>query len=580
MPTDAELLAILETRHDDCRGPFGARWWKLARDAYDGSGGFLANLGTAMRGTRGEGSYESSGDVPSRDSYLIPYPREDDRYLAARQRLAVYENYTRPFVDTYGGFLFRKGPDRTTESKAVRAFWDRPDDSGADWTDLVRKAVKRCQLFPFAAALVDRPQSVDGAPLPIGAAPTIARVLQPEELADWQLDASGNFVWARLVTETCERDPLDPSIDLDRTTHTIWTRTTWTRIDVEERDGEQERIVARTEGTHPCGRVPIVILRWQESLQPEALYGVPQVSGIVAANVDLFNVTSELREHLRAAVFAVLTINADKDEEVANVNVGTSRGLRYPKGASPPGFITAPPEVAITLENRRQGIIAELYRAAMLEQPKGSAMGGAAAVASGVARAYDFALTDRILGDFARCLTSWEYDVAALVAAWAGETDIASTAIRWPETFDIASLQQELETQFSVLNAAFDKQTGTRVLPPIVEKLARERIMRALHPMATESEAADFAAQNETLYGIETRALAASAEGDVKPTKELTEYALPAVTIDEVRGQLGLPPLGGTDGSANAYEVKLSIEARAQAAGAKPLPTAPPPPAP
>jgi hypothetical protein len=299
---------------------------------------------------------------------------------------------------------------------------------------------------------------------------------------------------------------------------TIWTRTEWARAVLRE-EGEGYKVDLIDGGEHGLGRVPLAVLYWQRPLT-QRLYGVSQVNDVVPLNLALFNRRSELTQHLRAAVFALLTVQSDDPEVFASLKLGTNNGLRYAVGTNAPAFIAPPPDVAATLANECEGLKSSIYEAAKIERPRASASGGD--VASGVARAYDFAATEASLLGAVANLTTWEYEAAALVALWdaAPVTDpvavvaraTAQTTVAYPQSFDAAGLARDL-------GAALDALDPTRVeqMLPSTRRTARVRLARALAPDATPDEAKAIEDEAATLYSAELAALEAAAAPGPRP---------------------------------------------------------------
>lgn len=506
LPIEA-LKKLVEREHEDLSGPFGCSWWELVRTSYEHGEGFRASL-TPDDTTQGEASYATSPALRSRTSYLRRFPREHIDTYNRRIASSTYENHVAPIVDVYNGHLTRRPPQRSTTVAAVSAWWERADAAGRDVQTFVEDGLKRAQLYGWSACLFDRPAG-EFARAEVS---TVGQWLEPEEVLDWQHGRDGALDWVRLGTERCEREPVTGA-KAEVYDYTIWTRTEWARVVLREA-GERYTVDLVDGAEHGLGRVPIAVLYWQRPLS-RCLYGISQVNDVVPLNLALFNRRSELTHHLRSAVFALLCVNSDDDKVFQSLKVGTNNGLRYAVGTDAPSFIAPPADVAATLANECDGLKSSIYEAAKIERPRASASGGD--VASGVARAYDFAATEAALLSAVTNLTTWEYEAAAIVALWdaapvadAGAVvtrTTAETTIAYPASFDAAGLARDL-------GAALDALDPTRVeqMLPSTRRTARVRLARALAPDATPDEAKAIEDEADTLYRAELAALNAAAD--------------------------------------------------------------------
>lgn len=516
-----KLEKLLRARSDEASGDFGPAWWRLVRDAYEGTGGFRDAVHAATRGDReGPGSYErgrggSRNLSRVRASYLAQFSRENDEEFQRRVRSSTYLNLVAPVVDIYHGHVTHRAPKRSTESAAVRAWWDAADGAGRSVDEWIALGAQRAQLFGWCAAVLDRPEGDHAR----GTVATRATWLDPEEVIDWSHAPDGSLEWIRLCSEREECDPVTGA-ERERHEYTIWTRTEWARVViVEEGEGAAERcsVESITGAVHGLGRVPVAVLRWRPRLDTCAFYGISQVSDVVPLALALFNTESQLTHHLANAVFSILAVQTDRPEAMADLKLGTNNGIAYPTGASAPSFIAPPESVSMQLQVRADQIIDAIYHAAKVERPKSSATGGD--VASGIARSYDFQQTESALQGFVRNLVAFEYECAAIVALWdaAPVTDmvgavssaLGTTSVEYPTRFDVRGLQDELGAQFAVLA----DQVRTQ-LPPAAVKHARMTIALGLNPQATSAEEQTIRDECDAMYQRDAAALTAAPVAD------------------------------------------------------------------
>jgi hypothetical protein len=510
--SNAEALkTALSRAHEDHDGDLGCAWWRLVRDAYEHRGGFRASIAQPET-LQGEASYTATSRGRTRESYLRRFPREHVDTYQRRIDSSTYENHVAPIVDVYGGHLTRRPPQRSSDVRAVSEWWARADAQGVDVQTFVESGLKGAQLFGWRACLFDRPRG-EFARGDV-AARTVARWLEPEEVRDWQVGLDGSLDWIRLASEREERDPVTGD-EVEVYEWTIWTRTEWARVVMRETEGDRYAIETIDGAEHGLGRVPVAVLYWQRSLDADCLFGLSQVNDVVPLNVALFNRRSELTHHLRSAVFALLCLQSDDPEAFASLKIGTNNGIRYATGTNAPSFIAPPADVAETLAKECDRLKTSIYEAAKIERPRADAQGGD--VASGVARAYDFAATEAVLMGAVTNLATWEYEAAAIVALWDAapvadparvfaETT-ATTKITYPQSFDAAGLARDL-------TAALDALDPTRVeqVLPSTRRTARVRIARALSPDATPEELVEIEREATLIFDAERASLQASAD--------------------------------------------------------------------
>jgi len=508
------LVKRLHARHPDYTGTRGEGLWRLLSDAAEGSGGFRAAIDTLLT-LAAEDDLEEPRfqDVPR--SYVVRYPRERLAAYARRVRTATYTNYVAPVLREYAGHLWRKPPQRSDLPVAVAQVWADVDGAGTGIDDWMRLGSRRAQLYGWAVAFVDRPAG----DLTPAEARTTARWLQPDELVDWALGADGDFAWARLCTETCERDPWAEG-EVEREVYTTWTRETWRRVVVEEVKVDNvkvERVVEDTgEVPHPLGRVPLVRLYWQRPEDPERIYGTSQVDGLASLALEHFNLKAELREWERGQNFGILCVQSSDADVLQRIKVGVHGGIRVEPGMGMPEFVAPPAEIGAHLIARIDGVVDAIYEQAQLQRQNADT---GSTGASGEAKRQDFKGARASLTDFAQACEAAELDVARLVLAWAGGGDLGAARIAYARDFDTTSLATDLDAIFRVLR---DGDV------PSVKRAARLQLARAVSPDAPPAEEASTAAEVETLAELDRRALAARSSATTSPPAGTAPAGAPA----------------------------------------------------
>ncbi len=463
--------------------------WQITRDAYEGTGGFACSVRSACTTGLADGDVEGGQYAPRR-TYLTRFSREAPGHFTARADRSAYTNHIAPIVDTYHGHLARRRPRRDSTSALVSEWWQDVDGHGHEMAEWIAPVAKAAQLFGWRAVLVDRPTEVDPS-----RPQTVVRDLEPEELRDWQMAPDGRLAWARLGSSWCERDPVDGT-DRVVEVYTTWTREEWAQVHLTRpvaASDDKWTVEHVTGDVHSLGRVPVVILRWQRSVQPRALYGVSQIAPVLPLALALFNTESEYADHLANQNFAFLAIQSDSPEALANLKLGTNDAMTYPSACAAPQYVAPPADVAVQYALRAEGLVRAIYAAARLERPSAEASGGDAA--SGVAKAYDFAATDAALQSFARALAEFEYELVDLVARWAGDDRgdaVLATKIEYPQRFDARGIADDLNALFAVLD-----EKVRPLMPPTAVRLAVTGIVNAVFPEATPTDVETYTAEIE-----------------------------------------------------------------------------------
>lgn len=534
------LVERLRERHEDYTGPLGCAWWRLARDAYQGTGGFRATVQTAQTGQWGDRDTDTDPGQPIAGSYLVRYPRETGGQFSRRQAVSTYTNYVAPILQEYAGHLWRRAPQRSATDAEVTRWRANVDGEGTGIDAWLESITRSLQLFGWVAVLVDRPAG----DLTAAEAMTYARALDPEELVDWELDGRGRFVWARLCTSTETRDPFTGE-EIEREVYTTWTATEWERVVLRESDEQWAVEEGPVRQEHSLGRVPISVLYWQEPVERCRLYGQSQADGLVSCALEHFNVASELREHERGQVFSILCVQSDDPHVWDGIKLGTHDGLRYGTDAAAPSYLAPPDSVGLYLSDRLKRVEERIYELAHLDKPSGQPQ-----AESGVSRQWRFGQTRSVLCAATKRLQAGERDLLDIVLRWqypdaAKRAEvIAASPVVYPEDFDVDDLATVLESRLAVL----DKPAA---LVPETARAARLSIGRALNPYATPKEDTALVEQVEASYNAEVRQHTQQTAPKVDVAKvdpsTLTSFTLPFLSINEVRAALGAPGVEGGD---------------------------------
>lgn len=461
-------------------------WHQFLSDAYTGQGGFAGAVEQPGYGYYGRASEVYAENAIGRSlygsgksgSYLVRYPREDDAKFQARIAVAHYPNYIEPIVDLRNSHLLRKAFTQHEEPKELAEWREDVDGEGTHFNQLRADVALCAALWGWLPTIVDAPPVEEGLTVAqvreAGLERPSVTLLAPANLLEWSHDGQ-RWRWAKIRVDRTEVDDwtAEPAV-VSR--YTIWYPTEAIVYEVAERKSGKE-IIFSTRYAHPFGQVPIAIARHKSMpVDPRAgrdvVRGIPMLGQASVEARRLFNLHSELDEHVRGQVFALLVMARQAAAPEGEITVGTDNAVNVDPNQKNIHYYLAPPaSVAATLETRVDSTVREIYRMGRVEFARAQG----ASVASGVARAYEFQQTNRAIADFAGELARWENRVGWLVGRKIGISDerLSKWRTQPPASFDIEDLQSELK-------AALDAITVK--LGPTAEREMRKSLVQRMLP--------------------------------------------------------------------------------------------------
>jgi len=459
-----------------------ASWWGWGADVYAGP-----NLDRA---------FGSAGSGLERSTYLDRFPREDAEKFRRRAATAQYPNHVATVVDIPLSYLNRKDMDREV-SDTMSEWMVDVDGSGAmSWAEMMRDVAQvRAMVLGYCPVLIDVSapdvESDEGEMSvarmrELGIRPN-AIPMFPGNLYDWHVDSRGRFVWAKVAETRTERiDPLGPAETIERIT--IWTDTTWSTYTLAQR-GSQEAwtVVAREEGAHTFGRVPIEVLRWRP-VMGDPVRGVSAIESSSVMAKRMFNYLSELDEHIRNCVFAMLQVPMKDPSKLSGVMSGSGNAIAVsPDSNRDAKWVSPESTVAETLEARIKVTREEIYRQGRIEFTV--AQTGSGGARSGVSRAFECETANRTIAVFASRVARFEERALELVSRALTPTpeDVSVTA---PSKFAVEEMLSQLEETQVALDLDLG-QTATIEL--------KRRVVQAMLPNASDELLATILAELEDL---------------------------------------------------------------------------------
>lgn len=421
-----------------------ADWFRFLRHAFDGSGGFAPIVPAQTRA--GTGALASLPDWWDGNSYLLKHEGEELEEWYERVLTARYPNHPRKVVGTWLGLLLRRGPTRKQEGldPALEAFMANADGAGHSWDGHALPDACTRGILGGCLTLVDRPNDRGARSRLEAGGPAYITQIDPDALYDYHLDERGAFEWAKIVEQVIEHpSPDSDAIYLYRCR--IWYRDTW-EVWLASMSGTEEPVLF-DEGLNTLGRVPLVVLTYQDSVGRD-LWGWSPADELGQIARDDYQGLSRHVELLEKQGFAILERPCREGEErkVSTMDVGAARAVATPMESSRGMAYVGPPDGPVAShERKREADRAEALRAMGLEQ----LLGSGTAPASALARQYEFQSTNAQLATYAKRVSRYEKDVLRLVLLYDGRSDddateiLKQTSAEWPDDFDIRDRQAD-----------------------------------------------------------------------------------------------------------------------------------------
>jgi len=414
-----------------------------------------------------EESYKGGCDYVSSGN-LFEHAYEDSEGFADRKKRAYFYNYCAPIVNAYNSFIYRQEIQRDfgslDENPLFAKFKDNVDRQGHNYEEFFRSLSKWASVSGLRFLLVDKPSQeaqTQKEELEGNIYPYLVHI-DPQNVIDWGLDDFGNLEWIKIRETARDAKTFDqdtPASEFYR----IWYKDRWELWEV-ERDGEDKKARKTEEGNHPIGEVPVIQVY---HVSEDPMRGFSLLNDIAYVNRALFNWCSLLDEILYRQTFSQLVYPEDQSHPVSSITLGTQRGIGYPAGGDAPDFISPDASQATVIMQQVEKGVEEIYRLATL---RGAI--GVEEQSSGVARSYDFMITNNTLSDKAKNMESVETRALRYWARWQGIEDPQAT-VQYPNEFEISSLSEEIQNVIS----AQTLQISNRF-----EQILKERIVKRMAP--------------------------------------------------------------------------------------------------
>lgn len=471
--TTADLLTVGPTH------PVYDTWrpvWRLLAHVYEGSGGFLDG------------------------TYLVPHPREwkdhdatvptqPTKKLLERRSLARYENVAALIIEQKLASLFREPPTRRVAGNDEDHPWlqwcENVDGRGRSLDDWLREQMRLAMAFGHMFGLMDRVAS--NGPTAADAAPLRLRAYSPLDAVDWLQDDDGRLTGVKLI-EPVLRTSLSQAWLGQDVNHRVLEIDETTAVRREPGQGGTTASMAQ----HGFGALPVAVLYAQRRAF------TPLIGQSVLYDpwlyVDLFNLTSEIRELLRKQTFAMLNIplgvnpqggtalSVEEAQTLAGTITGTSNVLFTGEAAS---YISPDTGNVTVYQEERRELLRTIYRLCAVPYDQDSRE-----AESAEARKLKREEFTAMIGKYADELAAFEATLAQLWfrgtygEAWQREWDKADPTISYPQTFGEPTWSEVTEE----MNAA--ELTTLRESQTFLVEYAAKQLPRFLPDAPPETVAA------------------------------------------------------------------------------------------
>jgi hypothetical protein len=408
--------------------------WRVLAHAYLGAGGFR------------DGTYLVAHPREFLD-HQSPNPSRPSPKLLARRTLARYENMAAQIVDQKCAALFRNPPTRQVNDLSdrtphpIRKWWNDVDGSGCHVDDFIADAWLVAAVFGHIVVLAYREREN---PPPVTFAdqsvPYLA-LYTPLDIPDWSVNERGTLTGLRLIEPMPRASIKDPLPSLGATRSRTITLTGWELA-------EGGKTIDR--GTWSFEKLPAVYLFAKGN--PLIPWMGQSVLGDPKLFVDDYNLSSEIRELLRAQVFGHLNVplgpdgkfTIDQARQMLGSETGAANVLFTPQPAQ---FISPSGENVASYQEERRQLQRKILRLCSL--PFDSDSKDAEAEGSLKLKREDM---NQIVAAYAdQCekadyqLAEWWFRLTYGPERWRAEWDAANVVIRYPDTFDVTPFETILE---------------------------------------------------------------------------------------------------------------------------------------
>lgn len=434
-------------------------------------------------------AYEGGHDFAN-VHHLFRHARENQVDFEDRAKRLHYVNYCSQLVDFFPNFIFAETIDRTDKDnqKFFNNFIQDVDRRGSTVDEYMREVAINTHVFGMCYTLVDAPTAAEGRVITkqdeqdLSMAPYWVMIL-PREVLDWSVDQFDNLTYVKRCECIYSVTATGSTKKVERYTEFYPDRIDVTEVNVTN-ESEPE-VGAKTSTKNQMGKVPILVHRFRRSKRYPFM-GNSFLRDFAFNSREILNLTSLLQEFLYRQCFNILAREVDGNVPLTSQedgDIGTSNMLEFPKGGTPPAYISPPSQPARFIQSERDRIKSEMFARAA-EDVSGDLSNGTKA--SGFSQAQSFSKTVPFIASRADMLENAENALMTLTMErlskkWTGR-------VKYKDRYEITNVMDAI-TQFTSLtrdvlmpSETFDKAQLTRLvkefdgkLPPdVISKIEQE----------------------------------------------------------------------------------------------------------
>lgn len=458
---DLPIGTTASETHVGTAHPLYATWapiWRKLAHVYEGSGGFLDGgyIQPHPREWEDHSTPQTkleNGESVTTGFAVNPNPVKPTAKLKERRRLARYENVGGAIVDQKVKALFRQPPVRMVKGGGTHPWldWcDNVDGYETCLTDYLHDAEIVAQVFGHAVIMLDRPYSEATPITRADLQQPYLRCYTPIDMPDWANDDAGRLTAVKLL-EAIPRTNLKQPAQTGVARVRIVDDQQWELLDESKTPTGRVKMKSVRTGAHGLGKLPVVLLYSQKRALIQVL-GKPTLND-PQLYIDLYNLTSELRELLRKQTFALLNIplgtgQDQMDVEVAKRLLGNAVGtVNVLFSGLAAAYISPSGENVVSYQTEIARLLRTIYRLTFMPWEADSK--DAEAEGSLKLKREDLNLN---LSGHADHLERAEYEMAELwfraeygAEKWQDEWAKVEPAINYPRNFDATPFQEMLE---------------------------------------------------------------------------------------------------------------------------------------
>ena len=385
--------------------------------------------------------------------YLVRRHREPAEVYQERLSRVFYENYIGSIVDWYAATLMRREPMLLFEGsdEGAKSFYsvltEDCDLRGTTLSEFFRRQFVQTLVCGTSYMVVDFPRA-EGPALTraeedaSGRSRAYLMDYSPEEVINWNYDASGALEWVVIRTSCLQQSKVT---DAKWEKETRWLYYDRENFQIYRKAGENRPIELIDEGRHGLAairRVPVFQMKISD--------GLWLVNKSALLQLEHFNKSNALSWALTMGLFAMPVVYSDREW---NEIVGESYYIQLGSGdrfgwTEPEGKV-----YQIAADNLVR-LKDEIYRVCYLMSQAGS---GSSWQQSGLSKLRDFTVTNEVLKAYGDAVKESMKQVLLGIAA--ARQDAISIEVSGLDEFDIEDFSNELDDAKKLLELGIGSET-------------------------------------------------------------------------------------------------------------------------